>query len=106
MYPNVPVAVATVGGIVAINLFVFVLWRIPPMWRYLNAFATVVPALPAPSSILVNTFSHSSFAHLISNMAGIALWGIPCKLHISPIQFNSSSCFHSQWRTALTNRHA
>lgn len=85
MFREMPFSVATVSGIAAINFGVFLLWRMPPMWRILNKYTTVAPALPFSFSVFGNTFSHSSIVHLASNMAGLALFGIPCESY-SPIE--------------------
>ena len=72
LWPDLPPAAATVMTIIGINIAVFVLWRIPPFWKFLNRNFLVVPAYPQSMSMLAASFSHQSFAHLLSNI--IPLW--------------------------------
>ncbi|XP_019398485.1 PREDICTED: presenilins-associated rhomboid-like protein, mitochondrial [Crocodylus porosus] len=63
----------TVTGIIAANIFVFCLWRIPTMQRIMATYFTSTPAsriLCAP--MLLSTFSHFSFFHMAVNM--YVLW--------------------------------
>lgn len=77
IFKEVPSSVATIGVLVAMNAGVWFLWRLPPFWNLLNTYTTSVPAVPYTFSLLGNTFSHSSFKHLMSNMIGLVLWGFP-----------------------------
>lgn len=80
LFPNVPVAWATVGAIAGANFLVFCMWRVPPLWRLLNTYAVLVPANPFAASIFCNTFSHQTLKHLAANMlGGVILFGIPGK---------------------------
>ncbi|MCJ1478618.1 hypothetical protein MMC13_007299 [Lambiella insularis] len=79
LFPDMPPAAATIIAIVVLNATAFVLWRIPPMWRFMNKFFLIVPARPRVWSLLGNTFSHQSPAHFIGNMA--VLWFVGTKLH-------------------------
>ena len=72
LLPDMPPAAATVISLITLNAFVFVLWRVPPLWRFMNKYFILVPALPVAQSILGNTFSHQQFWHFLSNM--VILW--------------------------------
>lgn len=72
MFPDVPPAIATLGAITAINLAVFVAWRIPPLWRTMNKTFQVTAAYPFAIGTLGAQFSHQSFYHLFVNM--VMLW--------------------------------
>ena len=74
LWPDLPAAAATVIAIVGVNVAVFVLWRMPPLWRVFNRTFIVVPAYPSSVSMLAACFSHQSLAHLLSNI--IPLWFI------------------------------
>ncbi|KAF8253473.1 rhomboid-domain-containing protein, partial [Wilcoxina mikolae CBS 423.85] len=69
-FPTVPLAFATVAGIIGINLAVFVAWKIPlPItWRVLNKYFVSVPAIPYSASMLGSAFSHQTLTHLGLNM--------------------------------------
>ena len=75
MFPNVGLAIATVGGIVATNLFIYVLWKWPPAWRLLNRYMITVPGMPVPLSFLGNIFSHQTFKHVGVNMLWLLVLG-------------------------------
>ncbi|CAD6589753.1 MAG: hypothetical protein ASARMPREDX12_004015 [Alectoria sarmentosa] len=79
LWPNLPPAAATVLTIIGVNAAVFVLWRLPPFWKFLNRNFLVVPAYPHSMSMLAASFSHQSFAHLLSNI--VPLWLVGTRLH-------------------------
>lgn len=79
LWPEVPPAAATILTLISINFAVFLLWRLPPLWGFLNRYFTVIPAFPYSSSMVACFFSHQSFAHLAGNMLG--LWLIGTSLH-------------------------
>ncbi|KAL8681100.1 MAG: hypothetical protein Q9186_002752 [Xanthomendoza sp. 1 TL-2023] len=79
LLPEVPMAMATVGALISINIAVWVAWRYPPLWLLMNRVCLIVPAYPYASSLLGSLFSHQSVWHLASNMA--FLWFIGTKLH-------------------------
>ncbi|XP_067394987.1 presenilin-associated rhomboid-like protein, mitochondrial [Emydura macquarii macquarii] len=63
----------TVTGIIAANVFVFCLWRIPSMQRTMVTYFTSNPASRVLCSpMLLSTFSHFSFFHMAANM--YVLW--------------------------------
>ena len=72
LWPDLPPAAATVITLVGINVAIFVLWRLPPLWKPMNRYFLVVPAYPHSISMLTACFSHQSFAHLLSNT--VFLW--------------------------------
>ncbi|XP_007424800.1 presenilins-associated rhomboid-like protein, mitochondrial [Python bivittatus] len=62
-----------VSGIIAANVFVFFLWRVPTLSRIMVTYFTSNPAsrvLCFP--MLLSTFSHFSFLHMVANM--YVLW--------------------------------
>ena len=75
LFPNLPLAAATVIALIGVNVAVFILWRLPPFWRFLNRNFLVVPGYPYSMSMLLACFSHQSFTHLLSNMIPIWLIG-------------------------------
>ncbi|MCJ1318729.1 hypothetical protein MMC15_004059 [Xylographa vitiligo] len=79
LWPDMPPAAATITTIILINATAVVLWRVPPMWRFMNKFFLIIPARPRIWSLLGNTFSHQSPAHFFGNM--LVLWFIGTRLH-------------------------
>ncbi|CAF9934036.1 hypothetical protein IMSHALPRED_009567 [Imshaugia aleurites] len=79
LWPDLPPAAATLITLIGANVAVFVLWRLPPLWRTLNRIFLVVPAYPHSLSMLTACFSHQSFSHLLTNL--IPLWLIGTRLH-------------------------
>ena len=84
LFPDVPPAAATVIAIVAINLAVTVMWRLPPMWRALNQYFLMIPATPKAFTMFGNMFSHQNPAHCLGNMFVLWLVGTRCKSY-SPL---------------------
>ncbi|XP_033005837.1 presenilins-associated rhomboid-like protein, mitochondrial [Lacerta agilis] len=63
----------TVSGIIAANVFVFCLWRIPSMQRVMLTYFTSNPTSRVVCSpMLLSAFSHFSFLHMAANM--YVLW--------------------------------
>ncbi|KAI9839863.1 MAG: hypothetical protein M1819_000055 [Sarea resinae] len=79
LWPDLPPAAATVLGLILANTFIFVLWRVPPAWHFLNKYFMSVPGWPVALSNIGNVFSHQQIGHLAMNMA--MLWYIGTKLH-------------------------
>ncbi|RVX67141.1 hypothetical protein B0A52_08575 [Exophiala mesophila] len=77
LWPNLSLAWATVAGLIAANTAVYVAWRIPGAWKWLNRYFLTVTATPSPLSMIGATFSHQEFGHLARNMFGIVMFGIP-----------------------------
>ena len=89
LWPDLPPAAATVIALIGVNLAVFVLWRVPPLWRFLNRNFVVVPAYPYSMSMLMACFSHQSFIHLLSNMIVMWLIGTRCMSALGPLSFRT-----------------
>ena len=89
LWPDLPPAAATVIALIGVNVAVFVLWRVPPLWRFLNRNFVVVPAYPYSMSMLMACFSHQSFTHLLSNMIVMWLIGTRCMSALGPPPFNT-----------------
>ncbi|KAM3834353.1 presenilin-associated rhomboid-like protein, mitochondrial isoform 2-T2 [Vipera latastei] len=73
LYTRVPNAQIYWTGIIAANVFVFCLWRIPTLSRIMVTYFTSNPAsrvLCFP--MLLSTFSHFSLLHMVANM--YVLW--------------------------------
>ena len=85
VWPDLPPAAATVITLVGVNVAVFVLWRLPPLWKFLNRNFLVVPAYPHSMSMLTACFSHQSFTHLLANI--IPLWLIGTRRTSESIRF-------------------
>ncbi|XP_036880100.1 presenilin-associated rhomboid-like protein, mitochondrial isoform X4 [Manis javanica] len=63
----------TVTGIIAANVFVFCLWRVPSLQRTMIKYFTSNPASKVLCSpMLLSTFSHFSLFHMAANM--YVLW--------------------------------
>ncbi|KAK1989951.1 hypothetical protein LX36DRAFT_741386 [Colletotrichum falcatum] len=79
LYPEVSASAATVGALVGLNALVFLAWRVPPLWRFLNRYFVLVHGAPRAATMLTANFSHSSLGHLATNMVG--LWFVGTALH-------------------------
>jgi len=79
LWPDMPASAATMVSLIAINTAIFVTWRVPPLWRYLNTYFLQVPAYPYAFSLLGSIFSHQSLRHLTMNM--FVLFMIGTRLH-------------------------
>ncbi|MCJ1287861.1 hypothetical protein MMC26_007213 [Xylographa opegraphella] len=79
LWPDMAPAAATITAIILINATAAMLWRLPPMWRFMNKFFLLIPARPRIWSLLGNVFSHQSPLHLAGNM--LVLWFIGTRLH-------------------------
>ena len=77
IFPDLPVSVTTLQAITAINLGIYLLWLLPPMWRFMNKNFLHIIALPAGRTLLTAPFSHQQLPHLLSNMFGLWLLGLP-----------------------------
>ena len=84
LWPDMPPAAATIAAIILLNATAVVLWRIPPMWRFMNKYFLIIPARPRIFSLLGNTFSHQSPAHYFGNM--VVLWFIGTRCRHAPSQ--------------------
>ncbi|KAI1639219.1 hypothetical protein F4809DRAFT_596222 [Biscogniauxia mediterranea] len=79
LWPDIPPAAATCIGIIAANLGVWVMWKLPPMWSILNKYFLVIAATPRPVQLMGAIFSHHGLAHLAMNM--VPLWFFGTRLH-------------------------
>ncbi|KAL9619141.1 MAG: hypothetical protein Q9160_006230 [Pyrenula sp. 1 TL-2023] len=75
LLPHTSLSVTTVGAIIGLNALVFLFWRFPPAWPFLNRYFLSVTATPVAITSLTNTFSHSSTIHLAANMLALWLFG-------------------------------
>ncbi|UNI14762.1 Rhomboid protease [Purpureocillium takamizusanense] len=76
---EVSTAQATVGAMIAVNVAVFLAWRVPPLWKTLNKWAILVVATPRPVTLFTAVFSHTKTSHLLVNM--VPLWFVGTALH-------------------------
>jgi rhomboid-like protein len=76
LFSDVSIETATLGAIVAANLFVFVGWRTPPLWKFWNKYMLLVVGMPRPISLFTSMFSHKQFGHLLFNMVPLCLVGV------------------------------
>lgn len=79
MFPDTPPAVATLGALTAAYVAVFVAWRMPPLWRFMNRTFTVAPAYPYTASVFFAQFGHQQVKHLFMNM--VYFWPFGLMLH-------------------------
>ncbi|KAF3183764.1 hypothetical protein TWF225_006221 [Orbilia oligospora] len=75
LFPNIPIAITTIGGIIAANFVVFLAWRIPPLWRILNTHFVQCPGDPRVLSLIGSVFSHHTLWHFAANMLTLFLIG-------------------------------
>ncbi|KAI9764011.1 MAG: hypothetical protein M1840_008959 [Geoglossum simile] len=79
LFPATPPTAATLLTLIASNTLIFLLWRIPPAWPFLNRYFISVPGYPYAFSVLGNMFSHQQFRHLALNMT--VLWIMGSRVH-------------------------
>ena len=79
LFPDTPPAASTVLALIAVNAVVFVAWRVPPMWRFMNTHFILVAGAPTVSSLLGCMFSHHRFSHFFFNMTALWFVGTWCK---------------------------
>ncbi len=79
LWPDVPPAAATCFGLIGINLVVWMLWKMPPLWPVLNRYFILIAATPRPLQLLGALISHQSIGHLTGNM--VLLWIFGTRLH-------------------------
>lgn len=57
------------SALIGMNLFVFLLWRLPPFYPLMRKYFCASPAMNATClPMILSTFSHYSFFHLAANM--------------------------------------
>jgi rhomboid-like protein len=76
IFPDTPPAVTTLGAITAITLAIFVLSRMPPLWRTSSKYFCIVPAYPYAVSLMGAAWRHDTFSHLAANVATLWLFGL------------------------------
>ena len=81
LWPDIPPAAATIIPLIGLNCLVFGLWRIPPLWKFMNRNFLVVPVYPYSMSMLGASFSHQHFTHLMANVLALWLVGTRGKSH-------------------------
>ncbi|KAK6204639.1 uncharacterized protein RJT21DRAFT_117082 [Scheffersomyces amazonensis] len=65
-----------VRGLMALNGIVFLLWKLPGAWTYLNRYALLhKDGLTSTWSMLGSAFSHQNFMHLFINMFVLQSFG-------------------------------
>ena len=79
LFPDIPPAAATVGALVLANLAVYIAWRIPPLWPFLNRYFILTSATPVAGSLFGSMFSHHAISHLATNM--LVLWLVGTRFH-------------------------
>lgn len=79
LWPDTPPALSTCLALLNINLFIFLAWRFPPLWRPFNKYLLQTPGYPTAASLLGNIFSHQDPKHLFMNM--LILMGAGPQLH-------------------------
>lgn len=88
LFPNTPPAAATMLTILGLNVAVYMLWRVPQMWRFMNKYFIIVPLRPRAASMLLAEFSHQDVAHM-SQLLGMWFLGVNCKSAYTAIEFIS-----------------
>jgi len=83
IWPEIPPAAATIFAIIGMNCVVFLLWRIPPLWKFMNKTFLVAPVYPYSRSMLGASFSHHQFDHLFANCFCLWLLGTGSKYLLS-----------------------
>lgn len=78
LWPDFPPAAATIFTLVGINAAIFVAWRVPPLWKFLNRTFIMNSAYPYAKSVIGSNFSHQGITHLALNMAGLWMIGTRC----------------------------
>jgi rhomboid-like protein len=75
LFPDTPPAATTCLALFAINLAVFVAWRVPPAWKFLNRTMIVAPAWPRAITLVGSIFSHQTGGHFLANMVFLSVAG-------------------------------
>ena len=78
LFPEVPPAAATVLTIMAANVLVAFMWRLPPLWPLMYTTFAVTPMYPHARTMLSASFSHQQFLHLFINMFILWMLGTKC----------------------------
>lgn len=78
LWPDFPPAAATIFALVGINAAIFIAWRVPPLWKFLNHTFIVTAAYPYAKGIIGAIFSHQKVKHLACNMVLLWVVGTRC----------------------------
>ena len=78
LFPELPPAAATILTIIAANVLVFFMWRIPPLWPFMYTSFAVAPMYPHAKTMLGASFSHQQSSHLLLNMFILWMIGTRC----------------------------
>ena len=73
---DISIEAATLGVIIAANIFVLSAWRVPPLWKFFNKYMLLVVAMPKPISLFTSMFSHKQVSHMLLNMVPLYLVGV------------------------------
>jgi rhomboid-like protein len=76
IFPDTPPAVTTLSAITAITLAVFILSRMPPLWRTSSKYFCIVPAYPYAVSLIGAAWRHDTVSHLAANLVTLWLFGL------------------------------
>ena len=96
LWPDIPPAAATVLAIIGANAVVWAMWRLPPLWAFMNRTFIIVPLYPHARSMLGAAFSHHQVMHLVVNMVAIYLVGTRRMSTSSPlVEALGLTIFHS-----------
>ena len=78
LFPELPPAAATVLTIIAANVLVAFMWRMPPLWPLMYRTFAVAPMYPYARTMLGASFSHQQPSHLLLNMFILWMLGTRC----------------------------
>ena len=78
LFPELPPAAATILTIIAANVLVAFMWRIPPLWPLMYTTFAVAPMYPYAKTMLGASFSHQQPMHLFLNMFILWMLGTRC----------------------------
>ncbi len=72
LLPDLPPAAATIIGLVGINFAIYLAWKVPPFWAFMNRTFIMTAAYPYARGIVGAVISHQALKHLVMNM--VFLW--------------------------------
>ena len=76
VFPSISPATATIVTMAAVNLIMFVMWRHPYAWKFMNRNFLLSPGVPHAFSVVGALFSHQEFSHWMWNMAALYVVGV------------------------------
>ena len=88
LFPEIPPAAATVLTIIAANVLVAFMWRIPLLWPLMYTTFAVAPMYPYARTMLGASFSHQQPTHLFLNMFILWMLGTRCTKPLSSFLHN------------------